>query len=236
LLRIAVVDDDQIAISRLRECLNHYSEEKGVNFNIKVCQNGIDLLVGYRSDYDIIFLDVDMPDINGFQTARRIRELDECVILVFVTNLAQYAIEGYKYHAADYIVKPLKYHTFALKMHMILKHCQTHQQTSIFVKTKNGEVRLTTDSIYYVEIHQHGILYHTETGNFSGYGTLKKVEEMLPREEFYRCNNCYIVNLKYVNQINDSTVRVRDEELEVSRPRRKGFVEAVHEYYRSRRM
>ncbi len=59
---------------------------------------------------------------------------------------------------------------------------------------------------------------------------------MLPREEFYRCNNCYIVNLKYVNQINDSTVRVRDEELEVSRPRRKGFVEAVHEYYRSRKM
>ena len=101
MLRIAVVDDDQIAISRLRECLNHYSEEKGVNFNIKVYQNGIDLLVGYRSDYDIIFLDVDMPDINGFQTARRIRELDECVILVFVTNLAQYAIEGYKYHAVD---------------------------------------------------------------------------------------------------------------------------------------
>lgn len=95
---------------------------------------------------------------------------------------------------------------------------------------------MTTDSIYYVEIHQHGILYHTGTGNFSGYGTLKKVEEMLPPEEFYRCNNCYIVNLKYVNQINDSTVRVRDEELEVSRPRRKGFVEAVHEYYRSRRM
>lgn len=55
MLRIAVVDDDQIAISRLRECLNHYSEEKGVNFNIKVYQNGIDLLVGYRSDYDIIF-------------------------------------------------------------------------------------------------------------------------------------------------------------------------------------
>lgn len=55
MLRIAVVDDDQIAISRLRECLNHYSEEKSVNFNIKVYQNGIDLLVGYRSDYDIIF-------------------------------------------------------------------------------------------------------------------------------------------------------------------------------------
>ena len=147
MLRIAVVDDDQIAISRLRECLNHYSEEKGVNFNIKVYQNGIDLLVGYRSDYDIIFLDVDMPDINGFQTARRIRELDECVILVFVTNLAQYAIEGYKYHAADYIVKPLKYHTFALKMHMILKHCQTHQQTSIFVKTKNGALGIRPEHI-----------------------------------------------------------------------------------------
>ena len=236
MLKIAVVDDDQTAITWLRECLNNYSKEKDVNFKINVFQNGIDFLVGYRSDYDIIFLDVDMPDINGFQTARKIRERDESVILIFLTNLAQYALEGYKYDATDYIIKPLKYHTFALKMQKIIKHCQTHKQTSIFVNTKNAEIRLATDSIYYVEIHLHEILYHTENGNYSGYGTLKKVEELLPQDEFYRCNNCYIVNLKYVTQINDSTVIVQGEELDVSRPRRKGFVEAVHEYYRSRRM
>lgn len=236
MLRIAVVDDDQTAIKRLRECLDHYSEEKDVTFNVKDFQNGIDFLVGYHSGYDVVFLDVDMPDMNGFQTAKKLRELDEKVILVFLTNLAQYAIEGYKYDATDYIVKPLKYHTFALKMQKVLKHCQSHQMASIFINTENGEIRLTTDSVYYVEIYQHRIIYHTETGNYNGYGTLKKVEEMLPRDEFFRCNNCYIVNLKYVASITDSTVRVRDEELAVSRPRRKEFVEAVHAYYRSRRM
>lgn len=236
MLNIAIVDDDSNAIKQLRECLDHYSEEKNVNFNVKVFQNGIDFLTGYRSSTDIVFLDVDMPDYNGFQTAKKLREIDESVILIFVTNLAQFAIEGYKYDATDYILKPLKYHAFALKMQKVLKRCQTHQQTSIFVNTENGEVRLTTDSIYYMESRLHEIVYHTDHGDYSVYGTLKKTEEQLPQDEFYRCNNCYIVNLKYVTKINGYMVRVGEEELAISRTRKKGFVEAVHAYYRNGKM
>ena len=100
-MRIVIVEDDREAKQRLEDCLHQYEAEYGVSFSIAWYANGFDFLEGWHQDADIIFMDVDMPGMNGIETAHRMREADANVVLIFVTNLAQYAIEGYAVDALD---------------------------------------------------------------------------------------------------------------------------------------
>ncbi|HIR39117.1 MAG TPA: response regulator transcription factor [Candidatus Coproplasma stercoripullorum] len=235
MINVAIVDDNSKDISRLQECLKLYGEEKGINFSIKTFSNGVDFLTRFRPEYDIVFLDVDMPDMNGFRTAEKLREMDTDVVLVFVTNLAQYAIEGYKYDAIDYVVKPLKYYPFAMKMKKVVQRCSDRRENAIFVATATGQARLPVQDIYYIEINLHEIIYHTDHGEYYARGTLKKVEEQLPKSEFCRCNSCYIVNLRHVNNVDGNTVAVGNFKLALSRPKKKLFVDALRAFYEMRR-
>ena len=100
-MRIAIVEDDEAAKQRLEECMNQYEKECAVFFSITWYPNGFDFLEGWHQDADIVFMDSDMPGMNGMETAHRMREADTNVVLIFVTNLAQYAIEGYWHHGAQ---------------------------------------------------------------------------------------------------------------------------------------
>lgn len=235
MISVAIVDDNVNDINRLKECLCLYGKEKNINFSFKEYSNGVDFLTGFRPEHDIVFLDVDMPNMDGFRTAEKLRELDTNVVLIFVTNLAQYAIEGYKYDAIDYVVKPIKYYPFAMKMKKIIQRCVDKHESVVFVGTGMGEAKIPVESIYYIEINLHDIVYHTEHGEYYARGSLKKVEEQLPKSQFCRCNSCYIVNLKHVKGVEDNTVNVGNFRLALSRPRRKIFTEAMHAYYQVRR-
>ncbi|MBQ2047787.1 MAG: response regulator transcription factor, partial [Schwartzia sp.] len=185
------------------------------------------------SDYDIVFMDVDLPGMDGFKAAKKLRERDKEVALFFVTYLAQYAIRGYEFDAEDYILKPLKYESFALKLKKVLARIKTDTETSVLIKTTSGEFTFPSSSVIYAEISGHTIIYHTSDGDFEGYGTMKKVEEQLPKDTFFRCNSCYLVNLRYVSGIKGYTCVVGGYELKISHPRRKPFMEKLQEFYKN---
>lgn len=228
MINIAIVENEKEAVERLELCLENYADENKVSFNKSVFYNGNDFLFDYKPIYDIVFMDVDMPEISGFKTAKKLRELDKNVMLVFVTNLSRYAIRGYEYDASDYIVKPLTYAYFSLKLKRLLSQCNKKRGLKFFWIDEDTFVDVS--EIYYVEIKKHSILYHTSKGNLEGYGTLKKVEEGLPAEMFYRCNSCYLVNLNYVESIEGYNVKVKDDILVISHPKKKAFIEALHHF------
>ena len=121
-MRLALVDDDAEICSLLRAYVQRYNTEYGTSISTYDFTSGSDLLHNYeRGVFDVIFLDIEMPGINGMETATQIRRIDDAVALVFVTHLAQFAVQGYEVQASDYIIKPLSYFDFAMKITRILK-------------------------------------------------------------------------------------------------------------------
>ena len=110
---VAIVEDEIDAARRLEVCLARYSQDHpDVRFDVTVFSEPTGFLDAYRPVWDIVFMDIEMPNMDGMSAARRLRVLDEQVILIFVTNMAQFAAKGYEVDALDYVIKPFSYNDF----------------------------------------------------------------------------------------------------------------------------
>ena len=202
--RIAIVEDDAAVREQLAGYVQRYTRQYGTQFEVTMFTDGVEILEDYRPVYDIIFLDVEMLHLDGMGTARRIRELDSDVLLIFITNMAQYAMKGYAVGALDYILKP--------------------------VPVDGGMRRLDAAAIYYIEGEGHRVHFYTEDGDFSAPGALKALEEKLAGRLLARCNSGYLVNLAQVSGVQQNTVQVGPHELQISRPKRRTFLAALADY------
>ena len=232
MISVAIVEDERKAADQLRECLNRFETEHDEHFESTHYTDGEQFLSDFRSQFDIGFMDIEMPGLNGMRVAQKLRDIDQTVALVFITNLSRYAINGYEVGAMDYILKPLEYNAFLLKIRKVVNYCHRLGNKCLKLSTTTGMVRLSVNDLLYVEISRHDIIYHTAHGMLSGYGTMKQVEQALGEFGFYRCNSCYLVNMRYVKRIQDYMVIVGDHELSISHPRKKDFLRALDEYYR----
>lgn len=231
ILNIAMVEDEEKTANLIRDCLAKYQSEKGgVEFNAVWFSNPIDFLSKYNHNFDVVFMDIELPDMDGFITAKKLRLIDAQVPLVFITNMSQYAVKGYEVNAFDYIVKPVIYFKFALKLDRLLKHLNSQKLASIHVNIDGGIMVLAQSEIKYLEVIKHTVIFHTIKGNYTSYGTLKSKEEQLDQSSFEKCNNCYLVNLRFVDGIKGNVVIVDGEELQMSRPKRKSFINALTNY------
>lgn len=152
MLRVAVAEDNPKDRERLLSFLKKYGEEKDVQIEVAEYTDGSELLDQYRPCYDVIFLDVEMPQMDGMKAAEKIRETDEEVILIFITNMAKYAIRGYEVQALDYVLKPVKYEAFTVKMDKVKRLAEKKKDKSISIKTGTATHRLLLSHIQYVEV------------------------------------------------------------------------------------
>lgn len=228
--RVAVVDDMQVDVEHLKDCLYKFSDESGERFEVETFKDGHSFLTEYKSrKFDVVFMDIEMPGIDGMSVAAHLRKLDESVLLVFITQMAQYAIKGYEVNAFDYIVKPYGYKTFALRMKKIIANL--NGRTGAMLKLAyNGNVKvLDSAQVLYIEVTGHDLAYHTTGGVFKAYGSLKDVEKSCP-PSFKRCNSCYLVNLRHVTEVKGFELYIGDEKLQISQPKRKEFMQALTDY------
>lgn len=233
MVNIAIVEDDKAQSAHLEATLKSYADEYNTPLKITVFQNAMAFLGRYTAEFDIVFMDILMPMMNGMDAARVLREKDDRVMIIFVTNMQQYAIQGYEVGAFDYIVKPISYPEFRLKFTRALsKLLPQKKAANILIKTETGYVRLTPEQITYVEVRQHHCIYHTKQGEFRQYQTMKSVEQQLDLYGFTRCNNFLLINLAYVTKIEGMTVFVNGEALQISYPRKKVFYEKFAEFMR----
>ena len=229
---IAIVEDEKEFSDQLTEYLRQYEKENEVEIKVSVFHDGESILDGYTSIYDAIFLDIQMPGIDGMQTAEAIREMDEEVVLMFITNMAQYAISGYAVGALDFVMKPISYYTFAMKVGRVLKRVQkkAKEQHTILMQFPDGVKKLDTKQICFVEIQNSMLHYHTTEGEFVVKGTMQSVEQQLAQYSFAKCNHWYMVNLLHVKEVRKNIAVVGDFELEISRRNKNGFLKALTEY------
>lgn len=228
--RIAIVEDEAAVREQLAGYVQRYTRQYGTPFEVTEFADGMEILEDYRSQFDIIFLDVEMKHLDGMETARRIRERDGGVLIVFITNMAQYAIRGYAVGALDYVLKPVPYFAFSQQLQKVEAQLRRRTRHYLAVPVEGGLRRLDTSRIYYIESEGHRVHFYTEEGDFAAPGALKALEEKLADRPFARCNSGYLVNLAQVQAVQQNTVEVGPYELQVSRPKRKSFLAALTDY------
>jgi DNA-binding LytR/AlgR family response regulator len=229
-IRIAVVEDDERYARQLCRYLETYEKEQGCPVDITCYSDGDLLVEQYRSQFDIILLDIDMPLMDGFTAAECIRKLDQAVILIFITNMAQHAIRGYAVDAMDYLLKDVSYETFAQRLGRAVARVPKRETAYLSIPVKGGVRRIEVQQIYYVESQGHQLVFHTSAGEIQSSGTMRETEELLKGCDFFRCHNGYLVNLRYVEGMQDGCALVQGEQLLISRPRRAAFLEALAQY------
>lgn len=227
MISVAIVEDNFTEAENLYSLLKRYGEETGTEIDVARFDNGFDFLDGYKAVYDVVFLDIEMPQMDGMTVARKLRGFDNDVFIIFVTNMAKYAIQGYEVNALDYFLKPARYHDIEMRMETVRRQ-KTLSDFSIVIPFRGGMKKLSVNEIVYVESRAHDITFHTETEDFVNRGsTLKQYEKDLTDHGFFRCNTCYIVNMRYCTAVNDYMVRCGNEELQISRARKKEFMRAI---------
>lgn len=210
MLRIAIVEDHESDAKRLTALLEAYAQKNGKRFAITWIANANTFLDSYQHQYELVFMDIRMPGLNGMMAAHELREMDHTVVLVFLTSLAQYAVESYEVEATDYILKPITAAALDLKLPRILNRCMVESEEKVVIQSGGTTTRLRPNELHYVEIYDHHIQFVTASGIMRSYGTLKAVEDALP-DVFFRVNNQTIVNLRFVTHVgsNDTTVAGR---------------------------
>ena len=231
MIRIALVEDEAEVRAQLQGYVQRHTRQYGTEFAVTEFADGMELLDDYRPVYDVLFLDVEMKHLDGMTTAERIRQMDADVILIFITNMAQYAIRGYEVDALDYVLKPVNYYQFCTKLSRAIQRVQRRRGGQVVLQLAGGGMQvLSTNDIYYLETRSRMLYYHTSKGEFAARASLQSAEKQLAEYHFVRCNQCYLVNLAYVKGIENDFALVKNDRLEISRRQRTAFLTAVASY------
>ncbi len=216
-MRIAIVDDEQAMREQLAGYIERFAGERRLALETSPLPSGDALLESADREFDIIVFDIDMPGTSGLDTARKIRDTDENVVILFVTNIAQYAINGYEVDAVDYIIKPVGYYDFAMKFQKAVRRAERNQGNTLFIDTVNGPVGLRTDDILYVEVMAHYLIYHTADREYRVRASMKEHEDTLRGYRFARCHKSYLINLRHMKSLSATEVVVGDLSIPLGR-------------------
>lgn len=230
MLNIAIVEDENEAAELLQKALNKYAAETGMAVKCTVFAYGEAFLNNYKPIYDIVFMDIMLSGMTGMETAHKLREHDGAVPLIFLTSMAQFAIEGYSVNAVDYIIKPFKYYDLKLRMDRVCRKLIQNEK-SIFVTSSGGGRKLRVQDIYYIETNGHQLIYHTAEGVFSSYSkTMKDIEKELAVDGFARCSVSCLVNMHLISALYGNELVVGNETVQITRGKRKEFLTTLDKF------
>lgn len=230
MLRIAIVEDEELYVRQIGEYIERYGRENQMEISTIVFGDGAEIVKDYQNVYDIILFDIAMPQVDGMEAAGRIRELDEDVVIVFITNMPQYAVRGYEVGALDFMVKPIEYPLFSMRLSRAIGRARKRSDEQILLSFAGRVKRIGVRHIYYVEVQNKMLHYHTDEGEYVLRGTMQGALSELEKHHFVRCNYWYVVNLLHVSEVKKDMAVVAGEELVISRRNKTAFLAALTEY------
>lgn len=218
MIRIAVCDDDKVFSERIKRLIEQYFTEQSTETDIAVFISGAEFLSD-NTDYNAVFLDIDMPDISGFDIAEQISGKSSTLI-VFVTTHDELVYSSLKFRPFRFIRKAYLEEELSETMEAVNKEIlKLGSNKKFMLQTKNGEVLLDVNNIEYIEIYTHSIQVHTADGEIlECYGSLSALEKQLGDFDFVRTHKSYLVNCKYIFSIEKNRIILDDKtEIPLSR-------------------
>jgi len=230
MIRFAIVEDDAQYMKTLRSYIKKYEEEYGRACRVSEFVDAEDLVEDYKADYDIILMDIELRFMDGMSAAKKVRESDTEVIIIFITNMPQYAMSGYAVDALDYVLKPINYYAFSQRIDRAISRMKNRTEKYITIRSAEGMQKVAVGDIYFIEVQNHDLTVHAKQGDLDYRGTIGEMEEILKDSPFYRCNKSYLVNLEHVQSVKGFDVTVGQWTIQVSRAKKKAFMDALNNY------
>ena len=228
---IAIVEDQIQFATTIKEYIQTFSKNNNEEFNVIHFSNAVDFLKDYKPIYAIVLMDIQMPQLDGMEASFKLRQIDKSVPLIFITNLVQFAQKGYEVDAVGFLVKPVTYYDFSMKFRKALDIYMTIEAKNITIDTPNGIYRTSSDKIMYVEIINHRLYYHLVDEVIEKTGVLKEVEKELQKYGFLKCNQCYLVNPRFIISVKGKELLVGNIKLQISRPKYNTFMIELTNWY-----
>ncbi|MBQ8922230.1 MAG: response regulator transcription factor [Oscillospiraceae bacterium] len=225
---IAICDDEKRFLNDLSEIIRrHYHS---LDIAVNKFSSGSELLQSfYRVKYDIVFLDIEMPGLDGISLARKIRELSEDVYIVFLTGHIEYALKGYEVNALRYLTKPATDASVHEVLDQVLK--KQSNEKSLWLKNRDGERRIRLSEIVFIEAQDQNIVFYTPSDSFEIRGKLNDYEQQLKQEGFFRIHRSYIVSLSKISGVTGKEITVTGGyRLPVARAKEREFRDAFMSY------
>ncbi|TLQ39712.1 response regulator transcription factor [Ruoffia tabacinasalis] len=231
-MNIAIVEDNKQAQDILVSHIENCAKKLDIVVNIFLFNDGLEFVDKFDNLYDIIYFDVEMKYMDGMTAAQKIRSKDSEVLIVFVTNHAQVAIQGYSVEATDFLLKPLAYFTFEEHFKKIIKKITSRNkdESSIVLRVSGTIKRINQNVIKYVQSQGHYIDFVTLDNEYTIIDTMKNTETRLDNQIFFRCSNSYIVNFNYIDKVDKNTIYIDGEMIQISRSKKKEFIERFTDF------
>ncbi len=225
--RLAICDDEETHIEHICQYLAAYESESENRLFVERYSSARILLEEMRTgekQFDILFLDVDMPDMQGTDAAMEIRKFDKDTLICFITSYENYAFQAFQVDAVGYLVKPVKYKDFkhmADKCAVLIQYArdkEAAEERYFRIRTERGETVIPAQNIMYIEKKRNKCVFHLVDGEVTSYDTLSKAYERLNHELFYYTHQGFIVNFARIKEVlPDRIYLAGDLEIPVSR-------------------
>lgn len=227
MINIGICDDEIHYRSNIKDTLKEILSSNPIDYNIYEFSSGEELLNNYPKNLDILIMDIQMKMINGMDTARKIREFDQDLEIIFMTSFAEFMQEGYEVKAYRYILKPITEKKISKNILPCIEEIMKKRNNYLTINVKNYIDRIKIDSILYIETERPNILIYTNENMYTTKMSISKIEKILREYGFFRCHNSYIINLKSVESMNGNIVKVNGKEIPISKYRVKDLKLAI---------
>lgn len=227
MITIAVVEDEKEYSDVLLEYIARFSKETHIAVNAEVFGDGASFIDEYSPRFDIVLMDIAMPHLNGMEAAKRLREKDKTVCLIFITTLANYAIRGYEVNALDFLVKPPTYELFKIKLEKAIAVSNKNAELTYTIAAPTEMRRVPLSEIIYIESNKHYLIFHTISGEFRMRSTMREVTEFFTTNGFAFLSGSLLVNLTHVDSFKGNDISICGEVLPITRIYKAAFLQAL---------
>lgn len=230
-MRIAICDDNENELSQIKDVVEKVINKLNLTYKLDTFHSGINLL-NEKVSYDLLFLDIQMEDIDGLTIAKEIRKYNKKCIIIFISNYKTYLQDGYKVKADRYIYKPIDPLELEIDLKEILN--EYNIDSKFIHDSRVAEHNIYLRDIKYIEFYDRKTLVHTTFAEYSTTITLKEWMNLLDKCYFSQCHKAYIINLRFVQSINKDIISIKesDKKLPLSRFYKKSFLDNYTMYLR----
>lgn len=221
MISIAIVEDQEEFSNVLVDYIKRYMKETHRTITVSLFRDGASFIDEYNGKYQIVFMDIAMPHMNGLDAARKLREKDNTVCLIFITSMAQYAIRGYEVSALDFILKPVQYDLFRIKLDKAISHIR--KDTVFTIQIPNGVKNVSLEDLIYIESNKHYLYFRTTSDTYRMRGSMRELRGFFEGKGFALANGSQLVNLSYVKEVHGNEIQIAGETLNIARTYKTDF-------------